>query len=157
MKGSIGQELEKKEMKTVAVLPLLLCCMAALLGIRQASARDARDANRVGKVIPVTDNASRAAPVSSAGGVSASVAESTLTALYVPLLNLRKILWHLMVLVEKESLLEILRVSAPVADVALIATFMIIATASALCAMNVLSAEIPQMIPSSDKQANGKP
>ena len=141
----------------VTALLQLPCCMAALLGIRQANARGARDASRVEKVTPVTDNASLAAPVSSAGGVGASGEESTLTAQYVPLLNPLKILWHLMVLIEKDALLVIPRVSAPVADVALTAAFMIIATASAPCAMDVSSAEIPLMTPLLAKRAINKP
>jgi len=88
-------------------------------------------------VTPATVNASLVAPASSAGGASVSVEESTLTALlYVLLLNPLKILWHLMVLLEKDALLVIPRVSVPDADGALIAAFMIVATASAPFAMD---------------------
>ena len=82
-------------MKTATVSPLLLYDMAALLEIRQASARDARDASRAEKVTPVTGNASLAAPALSAGDANVLDAELTLAALlYVPSLNLIKIPWH---------------------------------------------------------------
>ena len=125
----------KKEKKTATVLSLLKCLTGAPSGTLLGNAQDAKDVNRVEKVTPVTGNASLAVLVSSVGVENVSVVELTSTALlYVPLLKLMEIPWHLLVLSGRDVQLATPRASVPVAGVALTVEISIIVTANAPCA-----------------------
>jgi hypothetical protein len=125
----------KKEKKTATVPLLLMCLMGAPSGTLLGSARDARDVNRVEKVTPVTVSASLEALASSVGDANVLVVELTSTALlFVPLLNLMEIPWHLLVLSGRDVQLVMPRASVPVAGVALTVEISIIVTANAPCA-----------------------
>jgi hypothetical protein len=129
--------LVKRGTKTATVPFLQPYPTAVPLAILRGSARDVRDASRAEKVIPVTGNASLAAPALSAGDANVSVEESTLTVLLLVLsLNLVKIPWHLLVLLRKDVPLAIPRASVLDAGGVLTAAITIIVTASAPCAMD---------------------